>query len=126
MTAEDIRALRKELNCTAKELGVALGLEQSVVFAWEKDELFPTKQYVVQMEALREKGPSGVPRQPKLKRRGAQVAHAPSPGDAYTTMTDPVTWALVRKLLAYPELRAEVAKIAMDYADPATTAQSSP
>ena len=53
MTSEELKALRKELACTAKELAGALGLEQATVLGWEKGELFPTKQFIDKMEALR-------------------------------------------------------------------------
>ena len=58
MTPDDIKALRKELSCTAKELAQALGIDQATVLAWEKGDLFPTKPFVDKMNALRAKGPS--------------------------------------------------------------------
>ena len=53
MTPEEIKALRQELSCTARELAGALDLEQDTVLAWEKGEQFPTKRYVDSMEDLR-------------------------------------------------------------------------
>ena len=38
MSPDDLKALRKELSCTAKELAHALDLEQGTVLAWEKGE----------------------------------------------------------------------------------------
>mgnify|MGYP000599985815 CR=1 FL=1 len=45
MTPAEIKGLRQELSCTAKELGVALGLEQDTVMAWERGDLFPCLLY---------------------------------------------------------------------------------
>ncbi len=106
VSPDDIKALRKDLACTAKELAQALELEQATVLAWEKGELFPTKKYVDQMEALRKKGPAAIPKKVK----------GPGP---MQVLTDPATWTLVRKILAHKKLRDEVTKLAATYADPA-------
>jgi transcriptional regulator with XRE-family HTH domain len=106
MTSDELKALRKELSCTAKELANALGLEQSTVLAWEKGDLFPTKQYIDKMEALRAKGPGAIPK----KAKGS---------DPLKQLGDPVVWELVRKLLVHKKLRDEVAKLAGAYPDPA-------
>ena len=106
VTPDDLKALRRELQCTAKELAHALGLEQSTVLAWEKGELFATKPYIDKMEALRAKGPGAIPKKTK----------GPDPVKA---MSDPVVWELFRKLLAHKKLRDEVAKLAAAYPDPA-------
>jgi transcriptional regulator with XRE-family HTH domain len=106
VTPEEIKALRKELACTAKDLAAALDLDQATVLAWEAAELFPTKQYVDKMEAIRAKGPSAIPK----KSRG------PSPMAA---MTDPKLWEIFRKLAAHKKLRDDVAKMADKYPDPA-------
>lgn len=111
MSPEDIKALRQGLGCTARELAAALGLEQETVLAWERGDLFPTKRHVGEMEALRQKGPSAIPR----KRRGAP----PSPLHA---LADPALWTLFRKLVAHAELRAKVEKLAEEYEDPAKPA----
>lgn len=108
MQPEDLKALRKELACTAKELAVALGIEQATVMAWEKGDLFPTKQFIDQMEALRAKGKSAIPK----RARGA----APEP---MKVLADPELWALVRKIVAHKKLRDEVASLAATYSDPA-------
>jgi transcriptional regulator with XRE-family HTH domain len=107
VTSEELKALRKELSCTAKELAGALGLEQSTVLGWEKGELFPTKQFIDKMEALRAKGPGAIPR----KAKGA---------DPIKQLGDPVFWELVRKIAAHKKLRDEVAKMAAAYPDPAS------
>lgn len=106
MTPDDLKALRKELACTAKELAQALGLDQATVLAWEKGDLFPTKPYVDKMEALRAKGPAAIPK----KAKGA---------DPIKVLADPALWELVRKLAAHKKLRDEVVKLAAAYPDPA-------
>jgi DNA-binding transcriptional regulator YiaG len=108
VTPDEIKALRRELSCTAKELAQALATDQATVLAWEKGDLFPTKAYVESMAKLREKGPSAIPR----KAKGAQ----PSP---MKVLADPALWELVRKLIAHKKLRDEVQKLAASYADPA-------
>ena len=106
MTPDEIKALRKELACTAKELAGALALEQATVLAWERAELFPTRQYIERMNALRAKGPSAVPR----KSKG---------GSPMKALADPEVWAIVRKIVAHKKLRDETARLAADYPDPA-------
>lgn len=107
MTPDDIKALRKELSCTAKELAVALGIDQGTVLSWEKADLFPTKAYIDKMSALRAKGPAAIPRKSK------------GMGDPMKSLTDPRLWELVRKLAAHKKLRDEVVKLAEKYPDPA-------
>jgi transcriptional regulator with XRE-family HTH domain len=106
VSPEELKALRKELACTAKELAAALGLEQVTVLSWEKGELFPTKPFIDKMEQLRAKGPGAIPR----KSKGS---------DPIKTLTDAAFWELVRKLAAHKKLRDEVAKMAAAYTDPA-------
>jgi transcriptional regulator with XRE-family HTH domain len=106
VSPEEIKALRKELSCTAKELAAALGVDQKEVLAWEKADLFPTKAFVDKMEALRARGPSAIPR----KSKGA---------DPVKALADPQLWELVRKLAAHKKLRDEVTKLASGYEDPA-------
>lgn len=105
MTPDDLKALRKELGCTAKELAAALGLEQATVLAWEKGELFPTKPFIDKMEALR-KNPAAIPKRSKGD-------------DPLKVLADPQMWTLVRKILAHKKLRDEVTKLAQAYEDPA-------
>jgi transcriptional regulator with XRE-family HTH domain len=107
VTPEQIKQLRKELSCTAKELAGALELEQSTVLAWEKGDLFPTKQYVDKMEGLRLKGPGAIPKKSK-----GNV-------DPMKALRDPGVWELLRKLAAHKRLRDEVTKLAASYSDPA-------
>jgi transcriptional regulator with XRE-family HTH domain len=109
MTPEDIKKLREELNCTARELAGALALDQETVLAWERGDLFPTKRFVVTMEDLRRKGPGAIPRK-KKKSATASPVHQ---------LADPDLWRLFRKLLVHAELRAAVLKLADSYTDPA-------
>lgn len=110
MTPDELKALRKELACTAKELAQALGLEQSTVLAWEKGDLFPTKPYVDKMEQLRARGPAAIPK----KAKGA---------DPIKVLADPALWEIMRKLVANKKLRDEVAKLAQAYPDPAAESE---
>lgn len=107
MTGDDVKALRKELGCTAKELAAALGVDQATVLAWEKADLFPTKAYVDQMGALRAKGPGSIPKKAKAG------------GDPIKGLADPQVWEILRKIAAHKKLRDEVAKLAEKYPDPA-------
>ena len=106
VTPEDIKQLRKELGCTARDLATTLGLEQKEVLAWEAGELFPTKRFVDQMKGLREKGPGAVLKTTK----GKNVA----PTDR---LSDPAFWAIVKKLALYPALYDQVSKLAEKFGD---------
>jgi transcriptional regulator with XRE-family HTH domain len=108
VTPDEIKALRKELACTAKELAGALGLTQATVLAWEKAELFPTKAYIDRMNALRVKGPGAIPRKTKAG------------GDPVKALADPQVWELLPKIAVHKRLRDEVAKLAEKYPDPAS------
>jgi transcriptional regulator with XRE-family HTH domain len=108
MAPEEIKALRQELGCTAREFAAALGLEQDAVLSWERGDLFPTKRLVGKMEELRKQGPAAIPR----KKKG-------SPASPHSVLADPTLWKLLRKLIAHPELRAAVGKLAEPYSDPA-------
>ena len=112
MAPEDIKALREELSCTARELAAALGLEQDEVLSWERGDLFPTKRLVGKMEELRKRGPSAIPRKKKS-----------APASPHALLADPTLWRLLRKLIAHPELRTAVMKLAEPYADPAEPAK---
>jgi transcriptional regulator with XRE-family HTH domain len=106
VTPDDIKALRKDLSCTAKELAQALGIEQATVLAWEKGDLFPTKPFVDKMSALRAKGPSAIPK----KAKGA---------DPMKVLADPSLWEVFRKIVVHKKLRDDVVKLAQSYPDPA-------
>jgi len=105
VTPDDIKALRKDLACTAKELAQAMGIEQATVLAWEKGDLFPTKQYIDKMAQLRARGPAAIPK----KARG---------DGPMKVLADPALWELVRKIVHHKKLRDEVTKLASAYADP--------
>lgn len=105
MTPEEIKQARVALKCTAKELAAALDVEPATVTAWERGEMFPTKQYVEKIQSFLEHGPAGIPK----KAKGA---------DPLEALRDPDVWTLIRKLLAHPKLRAEVAKLAAKYDEP--------
>ena len=111
MDGEQIKALRQRLGCTARELAMALGLEQETVLAWERGETFPTKRYVARLEEIQEAGPSAIPRAPKRRRGG--------PSSPLHALAEPETWRLFRKLLAHAELREKVMRLAEPYQDPA-------
>jgi transcriptional regulator with XRE-family HTH domain len=107
VTPDALKALRKDLGCTAKELAAALDLDQATVLAWERGELFPTKRYIDAMTTLRDKGAGAIPK----KSKGA---------DPMKALADPGLWELVRKLIAHKKLRDETAKLAAGYPDPAS------
>ena len=106
MTPEAMKALLSELKCTAKELARTLGLEQATVMAWERGELFPTKAVIVEMEALRARGPSAVARVTKKNDEPLRV------------LADQDFQGLLRKLLAHKALRDAATKLSESYADP--------
>jgi transcriptional regulator with XRE-family HTH domain len=106
VTPEDIKQLRKELGCTARDLATTLGIQQAEVLSWEAGELFPTKRFVAQMNDLRQKGPSAV-----LK---AARGKAVSPPDR---LSDPAFWAIVKKLVLHPAFYDQVSKLAEQYND---------
>jgi transcriptional regulator with XRE-family HTH domain len=105
MTPQEIKAARTQLKCTAKELAAALDVEPATIGGWERGELFPTRQYVDALTKLLAGGPSSVPR----KAKGA---------DPLDALRDPDVWALIRKLVGHPKLRAEFAKMAEKYDEP--------
>ena len=104
MTPEEIKKARLALKCTAKELATALEVEPATVMAWERGEMFPTKQYVDKMQEFLASGPVAIPK----KAKGA---------DPLDALRDPDVWALIRKIVAHPKLRTEVQKLADKYED---------
>lgn len=107
MTPDEIKSLRRTLSFTQRQLAEALTLDVSTVRAWEREEQFPTKAHCTAMEALRRNPP---PRPAKGAAPPLQV------------LADPAFYALLRKLLAHPGLRAECARLAADLPDPAEEA----
>lgn len=108
MTGEDIKALRKTLTCSARELATALGVDQKEVLAWEAGELFPTKRLVSAMQDLRDRGPTAIPRTTKGKSAKTGVDR----------LDDPKLWAIVKKLCAHPAFFDQVAALATQYDEP--------
>lgn len=102
MTADDIKALRKELGITQRALAEALKLDVAEVRAWEAVESFPTKAHCEAMERLRANPP------PKPVKGASPMQ----------LLADPKFMLLVRKLMAHPKLRAEVEKLAAEHPDP--------
>ena len=113
MSPEELKQLRKELSCTAKELATTLGIEAKEYAAWEAGELFPTKRYVSELEALRKKGSAAILRAPKAKNTTAKAAPV-----GMARLADAKLWELVRKLAEHPALFDQVAKLAEAYPDP--------
>ena len=102
MTAEDIKALRKELGITQRSLAEALKVDVAEVRAWEASEAFATKAHCEAMEKLRTNPP------PKPTKNASPLQ----------LLADPKFMLLVRKLLAHPKLRAEAEKLAAEHPDP--------
>ena len=111
VSPEELKQLRKELSCTAKELAATLGVDAKELAAWEAGELFPTKRYVTELEALRKKGSVAIVRTPKGKAATAKVGMA--------RLADTKFWELVRKLAEHPALFDQAIKLAEGFADPA-------
>jgi DNA-binding transcriptional regulator YiaG len=114
VSPEELKQLRKELSCTAKELANTLGVEPKEIAAWEAGELFPTKRYVSELEALRKQGPTAILKAPKGKGAIPKVGMA--------RLADAKLWELVRKLAEHPALFDQVSKLAEAYPDPAAPA----
>lgn len=103
MNADDIKALRKELGLTQRDLADAMKLDVATVRDWETGEQFATKAHCEEMEAFRKSPP---PKKSKKARTPMQ------------SLADPALWTLMRKLLAHGALRAQCEKLAADYDDP--------
>ena len=113
MSPEELKQLRKELSCTAKELALTLGIEPKEIAAWEAGELFPTKRYVGELAELRKKGSGAIVRVAKGKAAGAKTGMA--------RLADPKLWEILRKLAEHPVFFDQVSKLADAYRDPADT-----
>ena len=110
MSPEEVKALRKELKCSAKELATALKAEPEDIWAWEAGERFPTKRFVVKMRAMKKRG--------SVAARPAPAKAATPAVDPYQQLADPELWRLLRKLAKYDTLFQEVKKLADEYDDP--------
>jgi transcriptional regulator with XRE-family HTH domain len=111
VSPEELKQLRKELSCTAKELALTLGIEPKEIAAWEAGELFPTKRYVGELAELRKKGSGAIVRVAKGKAAGGKTGMA--------RLADPKLWEILRKLAEHPVLFDQVSKLADAYGDPA-------
>ena len=107
MTPDEIKALRKELGCTARELAASIGVDQATVLAWEQSTLFPTKVFADRMRELQIKGPGAIVRKSKGSNTPAKV------------LAEPEVWAVLRKIVFHKPLREQVSKLAQGYPDPA-------
>jgi transcriptional regulator with XRE-family HTH domain len=114
VSPEELRKIRDELKCTARELAATLGIDSGEVVAWEQGERFPTKKDVEDIAKLRLMGTGAISRKPK--RRG----NSPLKGPA--RLADPAFWQLFRKLVEHPELFDKAIQIAEQYSDPADPA----
>ncbi|HMA93856.1 MAG TPA: XRE family transcriptional regulator [Polyangiaceae bacterium] len=112
MTPEELKKLRTNLRCTARELAATLDIPLAEVQAWEAGEQFPTKRWVTKLEQLAALGPSGIARK-KPKNNAAGVAPLDQLGN-------PDLWLIVRKLLAHQKFFSEVCQLADKYDDPAS------
>ena len=109
MSPEDVKALRKELGCSAHQLATELKVDDKTIFAWESGELFPTKRHVLRMEALKKQGPQA------FKRPAKPATTTPPAG--LDRLRDPKLWELIAKLVAQPAFFDEVTKLAAKYPD---------
>ena len=105
MTADDIKALRKELGITQRALAEALKIDVAEVRGWEASEGFATKAHCEAMARLRTNPP------PKPTKNASPLQ----------LLADPKFLLLLRKLLAHPKLRADAEKLAADHPDPLET-----
>ncbi len=105
-----IRNLRKDLQCTARELAATIGVDAAEVIGWEHGELFPTKKLISALERLRERGPDAIVR---TKRR--KIA---SSLRGTERLADPAFWLLMRKLIDHPDLFDKARSLAEAYPDP--------
>ncbi len=103
VSPSEIRELRANLKCTARELAATLGIESTEVTAWEQGERFPTKKHVSDMAKLSLLGPDAISRKPRRR-----AASAPR---GLLRLADPALWEIVIKLAESPEFFDEVQQI---------------
>jgi len=108
VTGEQIVALRKEIGCTRKQLAAELRVTPELVTDWELGRRFATRRVVRQLARLRER------RQPAVAPGRSGQAGSAEPLQA---LLEPELWQLLRKLLAYPELRRRASALADEYED---------
>ena len=121
MTGDEIKALRRALDLTARKLGEAIGVDQATVLAWEREELFPTRRHVEAMRGLLENTAEEKAGAKSRGEPGGDGKEKEKSGEdgVWREMADPEVWRLFRKVLAFEELRAEVMRLAERYPDPA-------
>lgn len=108
MTPNDLRKLRSDLRCTARELATTLGIELRVVQDWESGERFPTKAMVARLQQLGDAGPASIQRKP---------ARATQRLVGLDRLSDPRLWALIRRLTEHPVFFEQVLQLAEKYDD---------
>lgn len=130
MTGEEIKALRRALDLTARKLGETIGVDQATVLSWEREELFPTKRHVEAMRGLLEKkgeaasgGMRGGDAKEEAKEKskeglGEGIGEEIGEERIWRGLSDPQVWRLLRKVLAFEDLRGEVMRLAETYPDP--------
>lgn len=107
MSPTEIRELRANLKCTARELAATLGIDTGEVTAWELGQQFPTKKHVSDMDKLRLLGPEAISRRPK--RSSANVVRG------IARLSDPMLWEIVVKLAENPDFFEKVKQLASAY-----------
>ncbi len=111
MTPAEIKSLRTELKCSTRALAEAIGTEQENILSWERGDTFPTKRWVDRMTALRAARLAAPTKTPI----SAVVQAGAKP---FQGLSDPKVWEIMRKVLAYPELRSRVEALAETYDEP--------
>jgi transcriptional regulator with XRE-family HTH domain len=106
VTADEIKALRKQLKCTASELAAALAVDRQLITAWERGDGFPTKRHVTKLRALSAAGPEAMAWQPRRREVEAM---------AKQLLADPELAQIFETLLACVELRQRVARLVAEY-----------
>jgi transcriptional regulator with XRE-family HTH domain len=110
VSPDEIRKLRKELECTARELAATIGVDGGEIMAWEQGERFPTKKLIADLERLRERGSTAIARNRKRK--------FPTTTKGTERLADPAFWLLMRKLIDNPDLFDKAQSLAEAYPDP--------
>jgi transcriptional regulator with XRE-family HTH domain len=105
VSPDELKQARKTLACSVKELAAALDVEPATVMAWERGDQFPTKRYVDRIARLLAEG-------------GASMVRKAKGDDPFEALRDPEVWMIIRKVLAHPKLRGEVAKLCGRYDEP--------
>jgi len=110
VSPDEIRVLRADLRCTARELAATLGIDIGEVTAWEQGERFPTKKHILDLGKLRLLGPDAITRKSKRPPGGGAVG--------IPRLADPALWHIVIKLTEHPDFFEKVRRLSENYADP--------